>query len=91
MSLVRALVATLLWLASRTKILHDLGRLGTAEPRMLIDMMAAVAPDEAPDLPGADCAPDVAPAAAGDGAEDRRGQLLDTRLRWAREEDSPVR
>lgn len=42
----RALVATLLWLASRTKILHDLGRLGTAEPRMLIDMMAAVAPDE---------------------------------------------
>jgi 2-dehydropantoate 2-reductase len=40
-----ALLAAVLWLASRTKMLHDLGRLGTAEPRMLIDMMSALAPE----------------------------------------------
>ncbi len=39
-------ITLLLWLASRTKVLHDLGRLGAAEPRMLIDMMTAEAPSE---------------------------------------------
>lgn len=38
------LVAALLWALSRTKMLRDLGALGSAEPRMLIDMMAARAP-----------------------------------------------
>jgi 2-dehydropantoate 2-reductase len=37
-------VAALLWALSRTKMLRDLGALGSAEPRMLIDMMAASAP-----------------------------------------------
>lgn len=40
----RAIVTALLWMMSRTKMLRDLGRLGTAEPRMLIDMMGAAAP-----------------------------------------------
>lgn len=42
--LPRALTAALLWLMSRTAMLRDLGRLGAAEPRMLIDMMTAAAP-----------------------------------------------
>ncbi len=40
----RPVVRALLWAASRTKVLRDLGELGPAEPRMLIDMMAAAAP-----------------------------------------------
>jgi 2-dehydropantoate 2-reductase len=40
------LVAMLLWLLSRTAMLRDLGRLGPAEPRMLIDMMSAAAPGQ---------------------------------------------
>lgn len=46
----RVWVASLLWLASRTKILHDLGRLGATEPRMLIDMMSRAAPAETTEL-----------------------------------------
>ncbi|WP_437539788.1 2-dehydropantoate 2-reductase N-terminal domain-containing protein [Sorangium sp. So ce726] len=42
--LPRVVVAALLWMMSRTKMLSDLGRLGTAEPRMLIDMMNTAAP-----------------------------------------------
>jgi 2-dehydropantoate 2-reductase len=40
------LVAAILWLLSRTTMLRDLGRLGPAEPRMLIDMMTAAAPGQ---------------------------------------------
>jgi len=40
----------LLWASSRTKMLRDLGKLGTAEPRMLIDMMSRVAPELAAPL-----------------------------------------
>lgn len=43
-SLPRVVVAALLWAFSRTKTLEDLGALGPAEPRMLIDMMHAAAP-----------------------------------------------
>lgn len=43
-ALPRVVVGALLWALSRTKMLRDLGRLGTAEPRMLIDMMAAASP-----------------------------------------------
>jgi 2-dehydropantoate 2-reductase len=42
--LPRILVTPLFWLLSRTKMLDDLGRLGSAEPRMLIDMMSRAAP-----------------------------------------------
>jgi 2-dehydropantoate 2-reductase len=42
--LPQALVTPLFWLFSRTKMLDDLGRLGSAEPRMLIDMMSQAAP-----------------------------------------------
>ncbi len=42
--LPRALVTALLWAMSRTKMLRDLGVLGPAESRMLIDMMTAAAP-----------------------------------------------
>src|SRR6478735_1354787 len=42
--LPRLIVASLLWLLSRTKMLRDLGALGTAEPRMLIDQMSATLP-----------------------------------------------
>lgn len=38
------IVTGLLWALSRTKMLRDLGRLGPAEPRMLIDMMNQAAP-----------------------------------------------
>jgi 2-dehydropantoate 2-reductase len=44
-NLPRFVLTVLLWLFSRTKILRDLGALGSAEPRMLIDMMSAAAPD----------------------------------------------
>ncbi|XXT22787.1 2-dehydropantoate 2-reductase N-terminal domain-containing protein [Sorangium sp. So ce429] len=37
-------VTALLWGLSRTKVLRDLGALGPAEARMLIDMMSAAAP-----------------------------------------------
>lgn len=40
----RVLLACLLWLFSRTRVARDLGELGSAEPRMLIDMMSAAAP-----------------------------------------------
>jgi 2-dehydropantoate 2-reductase len=42
--LPRSIVAALLWAMSRTRTLRDLGALGAAEPRMLIDMMTAAAP-----------------------------------------------
>lgn len=44
--LPRGVVAALLWALSRTKLLRDLGSLGPAEARMLIDMMSAAAPGE---------------------------------------------
>lgn len=43
----RLVVAGLLWLISRTRMSRDLGELGAAEPRMLIDMMSAAAPQMA--------------------------------------------
>lgn len=42
--LPRLVVRALLWLMSRTQMQRDLGALGAAEPRMLIDMMTAAAP-----------------------------------------------
>lgn len=45
-ALPRAILTALLWMMSRTTMLRDLGRLGTAEPRMLIDMMTAAAPNQ---------------------------------------------
>ena len=42
--LPRAVVTATLWALSRTKMLRDLGALGPAESRMLIDMMTAAAP-----------------------------------------------
>jgi 2-dehydropantoate 2-reductase len=41
-----SMVAAILWLLSRTAMLRDLGRLGPAESRMLIDMMSAAAPGQ---------------------------------------------
>jgi 2-dehydropantoate 2-reductase len=38
------ILTALLWLMSRTKMSRDLGALGTAEPRMLADMMSVAAP-----------------------------------------------
>lgn len=46
----RLLVRVSFWAFSRTKMLRDLGKLGPSEPRMLIDMMAAVAPERAGSL-----------------------------------------
>ena len=43
--LPHGVLTTLLWLTSRTRVSRDLGALGTAEPRMLADMMSAAAPD----------------------------------------------
>lgn len=43
-------VTILFWLFSRTKMLSDLGRLGSAEPRMLIDMMHTAAPERSASL-----------------------------------------
>ncbi|WP_437518150.1 ketopantoate reductase family protein [Sorangium sp. So ce1099] len=48
--LPRPLTTCLFWLMSRTQELRKLGALGAAEPRMLIDMMAAAAPDQAAEL-----------------------------------------
>jgi 2-dehydropantoate 2-reductase len=48
--LPRGVLAALLWLLSRTKMLRDLGRLGPTEARMLIDMMHRAAPDMAAPL-----------------------------------------
>ena len=42
--LPRAVVTATLWAMSRTKMLRDLGVLGPAESRMLIEMMTAAAP-----------------------------------------------
>jgi 2-dehydropantoate 2-reductase len=42
-----ALVTALSWALSRTRALRDLGALGSAEPRMLIDMMNAADPGRA--------------------------------------------
>lgn len=42
--LPRSLTHAVLWAMSRTKMLRDLGALGPAESRMLIDMMTAAAP-----------------------------------------------
>ncbi|WP_437328310.1 ketopantoate reductase family protein [Sorangium sp. So ce381] len=42
--LPRVVVTALLWMMSRTKMSSDLGRLGAAEPRMLIDMMNTASP-----------------------------------------------
>lgn len=43
-SFPRWVTAALLWALSRTKLLRELGELGTAEPRMLADMMAKAQP-----------------------------------------------
>lgn len=48
--LPRVVVTALLWMMSRTKMSSDLGRLGAAEPRMLIDMMNTAAPQLAAPL-----------------------------------------
>ncbi|WP_437943919.1 2-dehydropantoate 2-reductase N-terminal domain-containing protein [Sorangium sp. So ce281] len=48
--LPRTLTTGLLWLMSRTQELRNLGALGAAEPRMLIDMMATAVPNEAAEL-----------------------------------------
>ena len=48
--LPRVVVTAAFWALSRTKIARDLGALGTAEPRMLIDMMSAAAPQLAAPL-----------------------------------------
>lgn len=44
--LPRLLTRALLWAMSRTRMLRELGQLGAAEPRMLIDMMTAAAPGQ---------------------------------------------
>ncbi len=44
------LMTFMLWAMSRTKMLRDLGALGATEPRMLIDMMNAAAPQMAAPL-----------------------------------------
>lgn len=49
-SLPRFFQAQLMWLMSRTKMLRELGELGSAEPRMLADMMIAAKPDLAAPL-----------------------------------------
>lgn len=46
----RFLITALLWALSRTQMLRDLGKLGAAEPRMLIDMMAKASPELAAPL-----------------------------------------
>lgn len=46
----RSFVAAALWVFSRTQMGRDLGKLGSAEPRMLIDMMHAAAPNLAAPL-----------------------------------------
>ncbi|MGE0792367.1 MAG: ketopantoate reductase family protein [Sandaracinaceae bacterium] len=48
--LPRFVLTLLLFLMSRTQTIRDLGRLGTAEPRMLIDMMQAAIPELAAPL-----------------------------------------
>lgn len=48
--LPRPLTTCLFWLMSRTQELRNLGALGAAEPRMLIDMVAAAAPGQAAEL-----------------------------------------
>ena len=45
-----ALITGILWAMSRTRMLRDLGMLGAAEPRMLIDMMTAAAPGKTGEL-----------------------------------------
>jgi 2-dehydropantoate 2-reductase len=49
-SLPRTLVTSLLWALSRTEMIRDLGALGAAEPRMLVDMMSTAAPELAAPL-----------------------------------------
>lgn len=49
-SLPRPVVTGLLWALSRTRMLRDLGALGSAEPRMLIDQMSATLPELAAPL-----------------------------------------
>ena len=44
-ALPQGVVAALFWLFNRTQLQRDLGKLGRAEPRMLIDMMCAAAPE----------------------------------------------
>jgi 2-dehydropantoate 2-reductase len=44
------IVTSMLWAMSRTKMLRELGALGNAEPRMLIDMMRNAAPNLAAPL-----------------------------------------
>jgi 2-dehydropantoate 2-reductase len=45
--LPRLVTTSLLWAMSRTQMSRDLGALGAHEPRMLIDMVAQAAPDQA--------------------------------------------
>jgi 2-dehydropantoate 2-reductase len=42
--LPRSLVKALFWATSRTRMLRDLGAFGSAEARMLIDLMTTAAP-----------------------------------------------
>ncbi len=44
--LPRSVVQAMVWAMSRTAVGRDLGKLGPAEPRMLIDMMTAAAPGQ---------------------------------------------
>ncbi len=48
--LPKFLMTAMLWALSRTKTLRDLGALGAAEPRMLIDMVSAASPEMAAPL-----------------------------------------
>ncbi|MFO0610845.1 MAG: 2-dehydropantoate 2-reductase N-terminal domain-containing protein [Polyangiales bacterium] len=48
--LPRGALAALFWVLGRTRMSRDLGALGEAEPRMLIDMMSAAAPELAAPL-----------------------------------------
>lgn len=48
--LPKVILGAILWAFSRTKMLRDLGRLGTTEPRMLVDMMSDAAPQLAAPL-----------------------------------------
>jgi 2-dehydropantoate 2-reductase len=48
--LPRTWLTALLWMFGRTAMGRDLGKLGTAEPRMLIDMMRTAAPELAAPL-----------------------------------------
>jgi hypothetical protein len=47
-----AMLTSVLWSASRVKLVRDLGAVGAHEPRALIDAMSAIAPDRCEKLRG---------------------------------------